>query len=278
MNVHIVYAHPEPKSLNGSLKNLAVETLISQGHEVRVSDLYEMRWKAVADAEDFRARTDSQRLFYASESKHAYLSATQSLDVELEQQLLLWADAVILQFPLWWYSAPAILKGWIERVYAYGFAYGVGVHEGEHWGDRYGEGTLLGRRALVSITAGGREPHYSRRGIDGSIEDLLWPLQHGTLYYPGMDVLPPFVIYDADDLTLEDWPGISKRYKARLESLFTEAPIKYRRQNGGHYDSQQILKEGLGAGESGLRMHLLQPDDPPQRPIEIATEYTTDVA
>lgn len=149
MNVLIVYAHPEPQSLNGSLKNLAVETLRSLGHEVKVSDLYAMRWKAVADAGDFPDRAYPDRLRYAGESKHAYLGGAQSADVADEQEKLLWADAVIFQFPLWWFSAPAILKGWVERVYAYGFAYGVGPHEGERWGDRYGEGNLLGRRAML---------------------------------------------------------------------------------------------------------------------------------
>ncbi len=71
---------------------------------------------------------------------------------------MLWADAVIFQFPLWWFSMPAILKGWIERVYAYGFAYGVGEHSESHWGDRYGEGSMTGKRAMLS-------GHNGRLGI-----------------------------------------------------------------------------------------------------------------
>ena len=59
MKTLIVYAHPEPKSLNGSLKNLAVSTLESAGHQVRVSDLYAMNWKAVVDAADFGERATS---------------------------------------------------------------------------------------------------------------------------------------------------------------------------------------------------------------------------
>lgn len=59
------------------------------------------------------------------ESRYAYENGLQSDDVAKEQQELLWADSVILQFPLWWYSMPAIRKGWVDRVYAYGFAYGV---------------------------------------------------------------------------------------------------------------------------------------------------------
>lgn len=264
MNVFLVYAHPEPTSLNGALKTLAVETLSGLGHTVRVSDLYAMRWKAVADGDDFPVRDDPGRLIYRTESKRAFRDGTQAPDVAAEQEKLLWADAVILQFPLWWFSAPAILKGWFERVFASGFAYGVGEHGGERWGDRYGEGNLLGRRTLVSVTIGGRAPHYAPRGVNGALEDVLFPLQHGTLFYPGMAVLEPFTIFQADRLSAEAYAEAAERYRNRLATLFTESPIPFRRQNGGHYDGQQELKEGLGQGQQGTRLHLLQPGEPPE--------------
>ncbi|MET0387040.1 MAG: NAD(P)H-dependent oxidoreductase, partial [Polyangiales bacterium] len=168
------------------------------------------------------------------------------------------------QFPLWWFSMPAILKGWVERVYAQGFAYGVGVHEGERWGDRYGEGVLRGRRALLSITLGGRAPHYTARGVNGALDDILFPIQHGILFYPGMDVVPPFTVYQSDRLTTEQWSLVAKDFTARLDGLFSEEVIPFRKQNGGHYDGQQVLKPGLGAGASGTAIHLVQPDDPEQ--------------
>jgi putative NADPH-quinone reductase len=52
MKVLLIYAHPEPRSLNGALKNFAVRHLQQAGHEVQVSDLYAMRWKAGYDADD----------------------------------------------------------------------------------------------------------------------------------------------------------------------------------------------------------------------------------
>ena len=267
MNVFIVHAHPEQRSLSGSLRDVAVETLTRLGHEVQVSDLYAMSWKPTADHGDFPAVDGEKRLFYGQASKKAFLAGTQAPDVAAEQEKLLWADAVIFQFPLWWYSMPAILKGWVERVFAYGFAYGVGRHDGEHWGDRFGEGRLLGRRAMLSLTIGGREPHYSTRGVNGALDDVLWPIQHGILYYPGMAVLPPFTVYEADRLSAEGWTDTAAAYRTRLEGLFTETPIPFRRQNGGHYDGSQVLKPGLGAGASGSAIHLLQPGDPPERPI-----------
>jgi NAD(P)H dehydrogenase (quinone) len=261
-NVLIVHAHPEAQSLTSSIMNLAVETLTAQGHQVQVSDLYAMHWKAVADAADFPQRKDPDRLRYASESGNAFATGTQPADVMAEQQKLLWADAVILTFPLWWFGAPAILKGWVERVYARGFAYGVGQHGGDRWGDRYGEGTLAGRRAMVVVSIGGREPHYSERGINGRLDEILWPIQHGQLFYPGMNVMPPFPIYQSDRLSEERWVEVAAAFKVRMENLFIDTPIAYRTQNGGHYDGQQVLKSGLGSGETGLRVHLAQQGDP----------------
>jgi NAD(P)H dehydrogenase (quinone) len=163
---------------------------------------------------------------------------------------------------MWWYSMPAILKGWVERVFAFGFAYGVGDHEGERYGDRYGEGPLSGRRAMLSVVIGGHESHYRSRGVNGALDDVLWPIQHGVLFYPGMEVLPPFVIYQSHRLTVADWPEVASAYQRRIEGLFTDRPIPFRTQNGGHYDGRQMLKPGLGTGETGTGIHLLQPGDP----------------
>lgn len=267
MKVFIVHAHPEPRSLNGALKDLAVETLAGLGHAVEVSDLYAMGWKAQANGTDFLDRADPGCLSYARESGHAFATGTQTPDVTAEQEKLLWSDAVILQFPLWWFSMPAILKGWVDRVFAFGFAYGVGPHEGERWGDRYGEGKLTGRRAMLSITMGGRAPHYSERGVNGCLDDVLFPIQHGVLFYPGMAVLPPHTVFQANHISDERWQEIAESWRARLRGLFDEAPIPYRRQNAGHYDAQQVLKPGLATGESGTRIHLRQSGEPPERPI-----------
>ena len=264
-NILIVHAHPEPKSLTRALKDHAVKTLQAQGHSVQVSDLYRSGWKAVADGADFLNPVQPERLVYGLESGNAFACGTQSADVAAEQEKLLWADAVLLSFPLWWFGMPAILKGWVERVFAYGFAYGIGEHGGERWGDRYGEGTLSGRRAMLMVTIGGRESHYSPRGVNGAIEDVLWPIEHGVLFYPGMTVLPSLVLYQTHRLTEADWPEVAGACERRLEGLFTDRPIAFRSQNGGHYDGQQVLKPGLGAGATGTRIHLVQPADPEER-------------
>ena len=266
-NVLIVHAHPEAKSLTSALKDIAVEKLRAQGHSVQVSDLYAMGWKAVADEQDFTDQRDPDRLIYVAESRNAYAEGTQTPDIAAEQEKLLWADAVLLSFPLWWFGMPAILKGWFDRVFAFGFGYGVGVHGGERWGDRYGEGTLLGRRAMVIVPIGGRALHYSDRGVNGSLDDILWPIQHGVLFYPGMSVLPPFPVYQSDRMDEAGWNTVVADFEKRLAGLFTDDPIPYRRQNGGHYDTNQRLKPGLGQNIEGIGMHVLQPGDPDEKPI-----------
>ncbi|HEX7759665.1 MAG TPA: NAD(P)H-dependent oxidoreductase [Caulobacteraceae bacterium] len=273
-NILIVYAHPEPKSLNGALKDLAVETLQAQGHTVRVSDLYQSDWNAAANWADFRQPAQPERLRYAWESANAFAGGSQAPEIEAEQEKLLWADAVLLNFPMWWFSMPAILKGWVERVFALGFAYGRGVHDGERWGDRYGEGILAGRRAMLTVTMGGREAQYGRRGVNGSLDDLLWPIQHGVLFYPGLTVMEPFALYQADRVTEETWPELADAYRRRLEGLFTDEPIPFRTQNGGHYDGTQVLKPGLGDGESGTRIHLVQAGDPEEVLVRPAAAKT----
>jgi NAD(P)H dehydrogenase (quinone) len=157
MRYFIVFAHPEPRSLNGFLKDRAVAALEAAGHEVVVSDLCRMGFKAVADGRDFAERDLGSRLVYHAESGQAYASGTQAADIEAEQAKLLAADAVILQFPIWWFGMPAILKGWVDRVFASGFAIGVPKPGTKQW-LRYGEGNLAGRRAMLAVTTGGREP------------------------------------------------------------------------------------------------------------------------
>ena len=259
MKVLLVYAHPEPKSLNGSLKDFAVKRLEANGHQVQVSDLYAMDWKASLDADDSPGRPTESRFNPSLDSKLAFEEGRQSQDIVLEQEKLLWADAVILQFPLWWFSMPAILKGWVERVYAYGFAYGVGEHSDARWGNRYGEGTLAGKRAMLIVTAGGWESHYSPRGINGPIDDVLFPIQHGVLFYPGFDVLPPFVIYRTSRMDEAKFSTTCDALGQRLDDLWKTAPIPFRPQNAGAYDIPQLtLRAEIASDQTGFSAHVRQ--------------------
>jgi NAD(P)H dehydrogenase (quinone) len=257
MNVLIVYAHPEPTSLNGSLKDFAMQRLAANGHAVQVSDLYAMGWKPQLDAGDTLERQAGTPFHPSLDSKRAFEGGWQSPDIAAEQDKLRWADAVIFQFPLWWFSMPAIMKGWVERVYAYGFAYGVGEHSDARWGDRYGEGSLKGKRAMLVVTTGGWDSHYSARGINGPIDDLLFPIQHGVLYYPGFDVLPPFVSYRSGKMDDARFASIREALGARLDALFETAPIPYRPQNSGQYEIPALtLRDDIAPDRKGFAAHM----------------------
>jgi len=257
MNVLIVYAHPQPRSLNGALRDFAMQHLEAAGHHVQVSDLYAMQWKTTIDESDAPQRDPAEPFHASLDSKQAFLDGTQRADIAREQEKLRWADTVIFQFPLWWFSMPAIMKGWFDRVYAYGFAYGVGEHSSAHWGDRYGEGSLSGKRAMLVVTTGGWESHYSARGINGPIDDVLFPIQHGMLFYPGFDVLPPFVTFRSSRVDADAFATITRDFGKRLDTLATTAPIPYRRQNYGDYEIPALtLKDEVATGLTGYAAHV----------------------
>lgn len=256
MKVLLIYAHPQPRSLNGTLKDFTVQHLHNAGHEVQVSDLYAMRWKAGFDADDSSAPPVGEFWRSTLDSKQAFEQGTQSADIVAEQEKLLWADTVIFQFPLWWFSMPAIMKGWIDRVYANGFAYGVGEQSDRHWGDRYGEGTLAGKRAMLVVTTGGWEEHYAPRGINGPINDILFPIQHGMLFYPGFEVLPPLVFYRTEKTDEQRFMQQCRELGQRLDTLASTAPIPFRRQNYGDYLIPSLtLRPELSPGQSGFAVH-----------------------
>jgi NAD(P)H dehydrogenase (quinone) len=260
MKYLIVFAHPEPNSLSGHLRDRAVEALSAAGHEVEVSDLYAMRWKAVADRDDFLGdQVVDGPLDYTRASRDAFAHGTQAADVVEEQRKLLWADVIVLQFPIWWYGMPAILKGWVDRVYAYGFAYGLGPHSGGAWGRRFGEGTLEGRRGLVAMTVGGRMAHYGPRGVNGTADDILWPIQHGVLFYPGITVMPPAVYYEVGRADADAVEAIAQDYISKLLGVQDAEPIPLRPQNGGDYNDVQVLKDEFGADIAGHALHQRTP-------------------
>ncbi|KAI1022384.1 hypothetical protein LB505_007316 [Fusarium chuoi] len=258
MKIFIVLAHPEPRSFNGSLFQVSVNELKAQGHQVKTSDLYSMEWKAKVDRSDFPNLVSDARLQVPYASRDSYTAGSLTEDVQNEQEKLLWADVVLIHFPLWWYTMPAILKGWVERVFSMGFAYGYGEHSDKHYGDRYGEGVFAGKRAMLIVTAGGQKEHFSTRGVAGHIDDLLFPINHGVLYYPGFQVLPSHVVYQTDRLDQAGFEKEAAMLREKLRHLDTIEPIAYRPQNGGDYEIPNLtLKSGLeGENVKGFSIHI----------------------
>ncbi|WP_371231945.1 NAD(P)H-dependent oxidoreductase [Pseudomonas sp. QE6] len=219
MNVLIVHAHNEPQSFSTALYQLAEETLRGQGHEVRVSDLYAMNWNPVASAADFGARANPEYLVYALEQREGAKSQTIAADIQAELDKLLWADLVIFNFPIYWFSAPAILKGWFDRVLVSGICYG-----GKRF---YDQGGLAGKKALVTVTLGGRDHMFGEGAIHGPLEDMLRPILRGTLAYTGMTVLPPFVAWHVPYISNDARVDFLRQYQERLQHLDEDKPLEF---------------------------------------------------
>uniref|UniRef100_A0A9L0RZJ9 Ribosyldihydronicotinamide dehydrogenase [quinone] n=1 Tax=Equus caballus TaxID=9796 RepID=A0A9L0RZJ9_HORSE len=168
--VLIVYAHQEPRSFNGSLKRVAVEELNRQGCAVTVSDLYAMDFEPRATRKDIAGVLCNPDFFrYGVEAYEACKKRSLTSDIIDEQKKVQEADLVIFQFPLYWFSVPAILKGWMDRVLCQGFAFDVPGF--------YDSGFLKDKLALLSLTTGGMAEMYTKTGVSGDFRYFLWPLQ-----------------------------------------------------------------------------------------------------
>ncbi|HTR17132.1 MAG TPA: NAD(P)H-dependent oxidoreductase [Acetobacteraceae bacterium] len=129
------------------------------------------------------------------------------IDVVREQSLLLEHDIIVLQFPFYWYSSPAILKEWQDAVLEWGFAYGSG-------GDK-----LHGKQLMIATSAGGPAEMYQSGGLNQfTMSELLRPFQ-AMANLTGMRWLPVFSLHGTrvmDDALLS-WEA--DRYVTRLASL-----------------------------------------------------------
>jgi NAD(P)H dehydrogenase (quinone) len=234
LDVLIVHAHPEPRSFCAALARTALETLSGVGHRVEISDLYAMKFDPVAKAADFGQRRDAGYLNYALEQRHNTELGTLAPDIEAELQKLLCCELLVLVFPLFWFSTPAILKGWIDRVLVSGATYG---------GRRlYDRGGLVGRKALLGITLGGREAMFGPGALHGPIEDMLRHLLQGTLAYVGLEVLPPFYAWHTPYVGEEVRAGYLLAWRRHLLALDRLQPLSFPKL--GDFDDQLAPRRG----------------------------------
>lgn len=227
MQVLIVHCHPEPRSFNAALTEVAIATLERAGHRVEVSDLYAQGFDPVERPEHYATRNDAGYFSALPEQRHHHDTAALPADVQREIDRLWRAERVIFQFPLWWHAQPAMLKGWFDRVFVYG-----GLYSGSR---RFDRGPLRGRQALCSVTTGAPAATFSRFGRSADITTLLWPI-HCSLYYVGFDVLPPQLTYGVQGggLSYQAETSFRRQLEAdkacwakRLEGLDAETSIPF---------------------------------------------------
>lgn len=241
MKVLIVCAHFDANSFNASLLEAAIETLTSQGHEVRISDLYAMDFDPVTRPTDFSAPEKPEHIRYDTEQRHAVRGGTLPDDVKTEIDKLLWCDALILQFPWYWFGLPAIMKGWVDKVFAMGAIYGDG-----QW---YNSGVMKGRRAMLAFSTGCFPTMCGPDGINGDMDVILWPIQNGILRFTGFDVLQPHVSYSVNYKTREQREQMIHDYAARLRGLFDDTPMAFNER--ADFTKDWRLKPGVPAKAAG---------------------------
>jgi putative NADPH-quinone reductase len=110
MRLLVIHAHPVPESFSAALCKVAVDSARAQGHEVQLIDLYAEGFNPVMSAEEHRAYQDD---------------GPPPTDVAPHIAALQWAEGLIFVYPTWWYAQPAMLKGWMDRVWRPGVTFTV---------------------------------------------------------------------------------------------------------------------------------------------------------
>ncbi|HZY82843.1 MAG TPA: NAD(P)H-dependent oxidoreductase [Cyclobacteriaceae bacterium] len=202
--ITIVIAHPEKKSFTFALAAETIALLQREQLDYNVSDLYEEKFNPVVEGDEFTNRFSKEYFNVMNEQVYASLTDSLPADIRREHSRLDQSDLVIFHFPFWWWSVPAILKGWFDRVLSKGYAYGD-VEK------------LKGKRALMVITA---ETTGDRFTIDGRKKhDILYNIEEGVLGYVGMKIIPAFVAHDILRISVSERKKIIENYRAYLAQI-----------------------------------------------------------
>lgn len=215
MHTLIVYANPEPTSFTRALVDAAAAEILKTGNTVEISDLFAEGFDPVAGRHDFITVANPVRFHYQTEQGKAAINNGFVADLQREQDRLRRADLIIFAFPLWWGGPPAILKGWLERVLAYGFAYVDGA--------RFDTGHFRRKRGLLCVVTGGTPERFSDTGVYGPIEKVLWPMQRLTLAYMGLQVSEPFVAYAASRVGEDEREAYLAAWSRRVAEMQGQA-------------------------------------------------------
>lgn len=158
----IIYAHPNPASFNHAILDAYVSALKASHHEVRIRDLYALGFNPVIIQSDYDQINRKKP----------------PDDIREEQGHIRWSEVMTLIFPIFWAGMPAILKGYIEKVFSVGFAY---VFEGDK-----PRGILRGRKVVIINTTGGALNYYQKSGM---IESLKNTIDGGIFRFCGFQVI-----------------------------------------------------------------------------------------
>ncbi|MZP30606.1 flavodoxin family protein [Heliobacterium undosum] len=190
----ILFAHPNPKSFNTAILKTTVKVLEGKGHQVTVRNLYEMHFDPVLKGTDFEV----------------FHSGKKPPDVEQEHDLIAAADGITMIYPIWWSGMPALLKGYIDRVFSYGFAY------------RYNDegvpvGMLSGKKGLIINTLGSTTEYYDSIGMTEAVKKTTDTSIFGFCGMEPVGHLFFGAVPAVDDATRQ---GMQKTLTEKLDGLF----------------------------------------------------------
>jgi NAD(P)H dehydrogenase (quinone) len=199
----IVHMHQEPKSFCSALKDTAVRTLTEAGHEVKVSNLYEMKMFNRIDRTDFTELVDPTyfRPQVEQQSSNQKDRATFSKEIRDEMEKSLWADVIIFTYPYYHGYMPGLTQAWMERVFSYGFAFGTN-------GDK-----LKGKKGMLVFTTGGAEAYV------GKAVNMMLFLIHDRIKFWKMEPLDPFPAFAAVTSSDEVRAKYLKDFAERLKNI-----------------------------------------------------------
>lgn len=165
MTLYVIYGHPQfssdgmVQSFTAELCSTFVKAAEQAGHTVLLKNLYDMvatgTWSSELTHEDLSKRFDGDM----------------ADDIAREQTDLMRSDVLVMFYPVWWWSVPAIIKGWCDRTLQYGFAF------------EKGKGLLTHLQSVVFQTAGNSKEFHDELNIHEVIER---PLREGTLEFCGI--------------------------------------------------------------------------------------------
>ena len=241
MRAHIVLAHPEVKSFNARLSGISKQVLGAAGWQTTLSDLYAMDFDPREGPQHYSARKDAKIFHAQTEQRYSADNETISPDVDSETQRLLECNLLIVHFPLWWFGMPAILKGWMDRVFVYGRMYRSVM--------RYDKGICAGKKVIACVTTGASEESCSYNGREGDTQLHLWPILF-PFRYLGFDVLQPEIFHgvggvvfiESSEDGLNTLEVYSNRWTETLETLSSRNLVQYNRDED--FDESKKLDSG----------------------------------
>lgn len=199
MRLLVIFSHPSLDSYGAALFELACRTLISAGHELRTHDLYREGFDPVLSEEEWTQ----------------YLPETDKIADKVRPHIddLQWAEGLVLVYPTWYYGAPAMLKGWLERVWLPGVTFDI--PDAKHKRPRP---KLQNIRCLVGITTSG-SPWWVFKLIRDPGRSL-WTRGLRPLFHPRCKVRWQ-QLYNMNNTTPKD----REAFMGRVETMLKKLPV-----------------------------------------------------